>query len=281
MMAAGCRPGTRPTWRSAQSAPDRRCSIGGRARPGRKLHDRVRVAGSEQGRPHPGDRTRAGLSRKAQGGVGRAWSALGQHLDPAGDLAAILDLQPAAAGGAEHLARRAHDQVAAGGQRAVDGAGHLRVLDLDLALEHAARRDRQLGRVDHAGLDRALHHQALGVLHRALNADAAADDERAALGRRARSWRRPGGCIPGGACRHGGLTGCGSAAWWGSGRGWDTACGPWRAPPSGGLDGRAERRGRYPASGPRWRHRDDVVPAGGTAAPGSLPSPRHRSGCVV
>ena len=36
--------------------------------------------------------------------------------------------------------------------------------------------------MDHAGLDRALHHQALGILHGALDADAAADDEGAALG---------------------------------------------------------------------------------------------------
>ena len=57
-----------------------------------------------------------------------------------GDLTAVLHLQAAAAGGAQHLAGGTHDQAAAGGQRAVDRAGDFGVLDLDFALEDPARR---------------------------------------------------------------------------------------------------------------------------------------------
>ena len=101
-------------------------------------------------------------------------------------------------------------RLTARGQRAVDRAGDLGVLHLDLALEDAARRDRQLGRVDHAGFHRAFDHQAFGILHGALHADAAADDQGAPFGR-IREGVRAGGRPGRGPAAAGGTT-CGPGA---------------------------------------------------------------------
>ena len=105
------------------------------------------------------------------------------HFHPAGDLTAVLDLQAAAPCRPEDLAGAAHNQAAASGQRAIDRAGDFGILDLDFALEHAAWRDREFGRMDHRRFDGALDDEAFSILDHALDADAAADDERSAFGR--------------------------------------------------------------------------------------------------
>jgi len=108
------------------------------------------------------------------------------HFDSAGDLAAVLDLQAAATGGPKHLTAAADVQAAACGQRAVDGAGDLGFLYLDLALEYATRGDRQFGRMNHRRFDGAFDHKALGILDDTLHTYPSSDDERTALGRIAR-----------------------------------------------------------------------------------------------
>ena len=77
-------------------------------------------------------------------------------------------------------------------ERAVDGAGHFGFVNFDFAFEHAAMGDGELDEaVDHGGFDGAFNDQAFGVLHGALHADAAADDQGAALAglHAARGWR--------------------------------------------------------------------------------------------
>ncbi len=91
-------------------------------------------------------------------------------------------MQAAAAGGAQHAAGGADDEGVAGDERAVDGAGDLGFVNFDFAFEHAAMGDGEFDEaVDHGGFDGTFDDQAFGVLHGALNADAAADDQRAAL----------------------------------------------------------------------------------------------------
>jgi hypothetical protein len=111
---------------------------------------------------------------------------VGDHLDPAGDLTAVLDLQPAATRSPEHAAAAADYKAAARRERAIDGPGYLRVLDLDFALEDAARGDREFGRMDHRRFDSSLHDQPFSVLNHALDADAAPDNKCPAFGRIAR-----------------------------------------------------------------------------------------------
>src|SRR5688572_19609773 len=94
-------------------------------------------AASGVGRPRP--RRDAG-GRHQGGGVG-------QHLHLAGHLAAFLHGKLAAARHAADPAGGADDEGAARGDGAVEGAGDLRVLHLDLALEHPGACDEQLGRV--------------------------------------------------------------------------------------------------------------------------------------
>jgi hypothetical protein len=106
---------------------------------------------------------------------------IGDHFDAAGDLATVLDLQAPAAGGAKDLATAADDQAATRGQRAVDGAGDFGLLHLDLTLEHAARRDREFGGVDHRCFDGALDDEELSVLDDTLDTDAASDDQGATV----------------------------------------------------------------------------------------------------
>ena len=110
------------------------------------------------------------------------------HFHPAGDLTAVFDLQAAAPSSSKHLTGAPHDETSANGQRAIDGASDFGILDLHFALENAARRDRELGRMDHGRLDRALDNEAFSVLHHALDADAASDNERAAVGRITAGW---------------------------------------------------------------------------------------------
>jgi hypothetical protein len=103
---------------------------------------------------------------------------IGDHLNPAGDLTAVFNLQATATRGAENLAGGPYIQATAGGQGAVDGAGDFGILNLNLTFEHAARRDGQLRRMDHRRFNGALNNHTFSVLDDTLNADAAADDER-------------------------------------------------------------------------------------------------------
>jgi hypothetical protein len=112
---------------------------------------------------------------------------VGDHFDPTGDLATVFNLKATAARRPEHLPATADDQARTCGQCPIDGAGDLGLLDLDLALEDAARCDRKFGRVDHRRLDGALDDKALGILDHPLEADATPNNERAAFGWIARS----------------------------------------------------------------------------------------------
>ena len=108
---------------------------------------------------------------------------IGDHLDAASDLTAILDLQAAAPRRSQNFSTGANNQAAARGQCPIDRAGNLGILYFDFTLEHAAWRDRKFGRVDHGGFDCAFHDKALCVLNDTLDADAPPDDKRPALGR--------------------------------------------------------------------------------------------------
>jgi hypothetical protein len=103
------------------------------------------------------------------------------HLYLASDPAAVFHSQAATAGGPQHFARVAHNEAAANGQGAVDGAGNVSVLDLTLALEQAARWDCEFGCVDHRRFYRALDNEAFGVRGGTLDSDAAPNNKRSAL----------------------------------------------------------------------------------------------------
>ena len=99
--------------------------------------------GAEQARSSaahgpPGAGPRGQASAGTGRGAGPGWTGLcPEHLHLAGDLAAFLDGQAAAARDADDAAGGADHQRAARGQRAVEGAGDLGILDLDLAAEDA------------------------------------------------------------------------------------------------------------------------------------------------
>ncbi len=124
------------------------------------------------GRQDP-DRTKD--SARAIWAAGRG--GFGDHFDTAADLATVFNLQAPAAGGADHLAGAAHDQIGAGGHRAVDGTGDLGVFHLHLAFEHTTGCHREFVGMEELRLDRAFNHEAFRILNQALQTDAAADHQ--------------------------------------------------------------------------------------------------------